>query len=97
MGQPKGGTKFCFQFAKTGSCDKAEECPFGHVSPMEAKKMGLSLPDDIETAKNEVAAATTTTVCAAMRIPVEIPADAMEAAHWHQDEAAKRFAATCEE
>ena len=48
---------------------------------MEAKKMGLSLPGDKEMAKNEVVAATTTTVSAAMRIPVEIPVDAMEAVH----------------
>ena len=50
-----------------------------------------------EGAKKEATAATATTVSAAMRVPVTIPANAMEEVHWHQDEAARLFAATCDE
>ena len=50
-----------------------------------------------EGAKKGVAAATATTVSAATRAPVIIPVNAMEEVHWHQDEAARLFAATCDE
>ena len=37
-----GGSRFCFEFAKSGSCKNGAECRLGHVSPSEAAKMGLT-------------------------------------------------------
>ena len=71
--------------------------------------MGLTQPDGKGGAKNEVAAATKNgsaeqpsqnaglTAGAAMRVPGDLSAEAVDETHRHQDEAAKAFAATQEE
>ena len=39
---PGGNSKLCFEFAKSGTCQNGADCRFGHVSPSEATKMGLT-------------------------------------------------------
>ena len=41
---PGGAPKFCYEFAKIGSCKNGDNCSFGHISPSEAAKLGLTPP-----------------------------------------------------
>ena len=99
---PGGEPKYCFEFAKSGTCKNGDGCWFGHVSPSEAKKMGFLPPPPKggkegkkgDRGKNVAAAEQqSATVAAAPRNPGNAVSAVVAQIQQHQDEAADAFAA----
>ena len=94
--------KYCFDFAKLGSCKNGDQCWFGHISPAEVAKMGLAPPPPKAKGGGKrdqrgkgVAAAElqTATVAAAPRNQGNAVSAVVAQIHQHQDGAAEAFAA----
>ena len=102
---PASGMKYCYDFAKTGTCKNGENCWFGHISPTQLAKMGINIsPADSKGNKKgdskgkKVVAAESqgATVGCAPRSLSEVTSTAVEQIHRQQDEAAEVFAAGLE-
>ena len=100
---PGGDPKYCFEFAKTGSCKNGANCWFGHISPAEVAKMGLTAPEPKggkggkkDNKGKGVAAAElqSATLAAAPRNYGSAVSADVERIQQHQDEAAEAFAAS---
>ena len=93
--------KYCYDFAKTGTCKNGEQCWFGHISPTQMAKMGLTAPPsnskggkkgDSKGGKVVAAESQGATVGCAPRSLSEVTSAVVEQIHRHQDGAAEVFA-----
>ena len=94
--------KYCFDFAKLGSCKNGDHCWFGHISPAEVAKMGLTAPPPKggkggkrgDKGKGVAAAEQqSATIAAAPRNPGNAVSAVVAQIQQHQDGAAEAFAA----
>ena len=106
---PGGNPKFCYDFAKTGSCKNGDQCWFAHIPQSEVAKMGITPPpakggkggkNPHKGGKNAAAAGQQQQqqnngqpVAPALRHPVDATSAVAEKIQQGQDGAAETFAA----